>query len=101
MDESRNHDCRLGCERVSVWLRKCLALALAKPGSFGHGADFTQRAHGAFDRRGLRRALAGGWLGAGRGRAISAESILADFWVFMEIECDALYPDSRRICRPS
>ena len=98
MDESRSYDSFLGCERVSGWLREHLEHALAKPGSLGHGVDYTQCATRAFDRSCLRGALAGGWLGLRRGRAISAESILADFWVFLEIERDAFYTDSRWFC---
>jgi hypothetical protein len=45
--------------------------------------------------------LLAGWLGPRRDRAISAESTLADFWVFMEVECDALYRDPWRLCRAS
>ena len=98
MDESRSYDCRLGYERASGWLREHLEHALAKPGSLVHGVDITQCAPRAFNRSGLRGALAGGWLGLRRDRAISLESILADFWVFLEIERDALYIDPWRLC---
>ena len=98
MDESRSYDCRLGYERVFGWQREHLEHALAKPGSLGHGVDYTQCATRAFNRSGLRGALAGGWLGLMRDRAINLESILADFWVFLEIERDALYIDSRWLC---
>ena len=80
-----------GCE--STWSTLWPSLA-----ALGHGADYTQCATRAFNWSRLRGALVGGWLGLRRDRAINLESILADFWVFLEIERDALYIDSRWLC---
>ncbi len=98
MDESRSYDCSLGYERVSGWLREQLQRPLAKPVSLGHGVDYSQCTPWSFNRSGLRGALASGWLGSRHDQATCAKSILADFWVFMEIERDALYIDSGWLC---